>query len=146
MSFWLVVFAIVMLGATACDAAMSTELRAPRILRLVVPVAVLLALCLVVGCDKQPSEHRAAPAAAEAKPIQEAAPPPVVRAPTRGKPISGVACDHYERQTEICERSCEECQVVTPGNSCNVCAAACADRVFCEECGIKEHCQDSTGR
>lgn len=39
-----------------------------------------------------------------------------------------VDCADYEHQIELCRPTCETCQVSTPGNSCNVCAEACADR------------------
>lgn len=45
-----------------------------------------------------------------------------------GSAAPEVDCADYEHQVELCRPSCEECQVSTPGNSCNVCAEACADR------------------
>lgn len=54
-----------------------------------------------------------------------AAPAPAGTSPA---PAAAVDCADYEHQVELCRPSCEACQVSTPGNSCNVCAEACADR------------------
>lgn len=56
-------------------------------------------------------------------------------------PEVDVVCDDYEKQTSLCEETCEECQGPTPGNSCNVCAAACADKIFCKICGDQSFCE-----
>jgi hypothetical protein len=49
-------------------------------------------------------------------------------------------CAAYEHQADLCRATCEECSVSTPGNSCNVCAEACASKIWCEQCGATEMC------
>ena len=49
-------------------------------------------------------------------------------------------CADLERQTELCRPTCEYCTGDAPGNSCNVCAEACAQRIWCAECGATEGC------
>jgi hypothetical protein len=49
-------------------------------------------------------------------------------------------CTNYEHQVDLCRAQCPDCSASTPGNACNVCAEGCADRIYCNECKITEHC------
>ena len=51
-------------------------------------------------------------------------------------------CNDFDHQVELCQAGCDECSVSTPGNSCNVCAEACAQRVWCQSCGSTDGCDE----
>jgi hypothetical protein len=50
-------------------------------------------------------------------------------------------CLSYEATVEACRPTCAECEGEAPGNTCNLCAEACATRVTCQQCNAGEGCE-----
>ncbi|MBP6844839.1 MAG: hypothetical protein KA201_13895 [Kofleriaceae bacterium] len=68
------------------------------------------------------------------------APPPAAAPAAAAPPAPTTDCDDYEHQVDLCRADCPACAGTTPGNACNVCAEACADKLYCEQCQHPDHC------
>lgn len=62
--------------------------------------------------------------------------------PDPAAPAVAADCADYEHQVDLCRATCEFCAGDAPGNSCNVCAEACADKIYCSECQAADHCRE----
>lgn len=65
-----------------------------------------------------------------------------VTPPAPAAPAVVADCADYEHQVDLCRAGCELCDQEAPGNSCNVCAEACADKIYCSECQAADHCAE----
>lgn len=65
---------------------------------------------------------------------------PPAAPPAAAAPAPTTDCDDYEHQVDLCRADCAACAETTPGNECNVCAEACADTLYCDQCQHPDHC------